>query len=100
MYPTENKVYVPTFPDTPRDVTIEEARKGKIVAMSDDGTRATVQVTIGLTVCYCGVTLDSDGKICEFIPRPKGVLKTTAAFTGPPKEQGSYNPEPVEKPPE
>lgn len=97
MYPTHNKVYNPTFLNEERDLTIEEVRaNSKIVAVSDDNQRATVQVTIGSTVCYCGVTLDSEGKICEFIPTPKN----TFYKVNPAKEQGSYNPKPVEKPPE
>lgn len=72
MYPTNNKIYVPNVDLKERELTIEEVRQyGKVVALSDDGTRATVQVTIGLTVVYCGVIVVDDGTIKEFIPRPK-----------------------------
>lgn len=73
MYPTKNNVYVPSFRHEPRPITIEEVRQhGRIVALSDDETRATVEVTIpgSLVVSYCGVTLNSDGTIEDFIPRP------------------------------
>lgn len=74
MYPTNNKIYVPSVDVKERELTIEEVRQnGKVVALSDDGTRATVQVTVGLTVCYCGVIMADDGTIKEFIPRPKRV---------------------------
>lgn len=94
MHATNNRIYVPNVDVKERDLTIEEVRElGKIVAVSDDGKRATVQVTVvtkgeysvmtqkhtwetikpveNVTVCYCGVTLDSDGKISEFIKESK-----------------------------
>lgn len=73
MYPTENTVVVPEFGDKPRPITIEEVRKyGRIVALSDDNTRATVEVKIpgSPVVLYCGVLLNEDCTIREFIPRP------------------------------
>lgn len=73
MYPTTNKIFAPQTANEERDLTIEEVRQyGQVVALSEDGTKATVQVKIGLTVCYCGVIMDGD-LIKEFIPRPKTV---------------------------
>lgn len=74
MYPTDNKVpYTVNLINNQvvhRDITIEELReKGDIVVISDDGLRATVKFTHGLTVAYCGVTLDKDGKIEDYIKR-------------------------------
>jgi hypothetical protein len=73
MFATSNNIYIPSDPvnDT-HPLTIEEVREhGKIVSLSEDETRATIQVTIDKAVCYCGVTLDKEGKIEGFIERTK-----------------------------
>lgn len=88
MYPTDNKVYVPDFPDKPRDVTIEEARAGRVVALSEDGSRATVEVKIGTAICYCGVIMNPDGTVKDFVPRVNRDSKVSPA----PDQQGSFNP--------
>jgi len=75
MYPTENKVYVPSLTDEKRKVTLDEAKTGRIVALSEDGTKATVEVKIGTQIVYCGVTVDENQKVIDFIPRPKGTIK-------------------------
>lgn len=68
-YSNENNVYIPRFDmPQPKSYTIEEVReKGVIVYVSEDGSRATVQMTDGLTVSFCGVTLSPEGKILDFI---------------------------------
>lgn len=83
MYPTENNVYIPSLPDNQRPITIEEARSGRIVALSDDCSRATVEVKVGLTVSYCGCMVDPEsGKILEFIPRPVNKFKSIGYAIG------------------
>lgn len=69
MHATNNKYYT----QVEHDVAIEEARKGRIVTISTDGKRATVEVkyggNIGGIVVYCGVHLDKEGKVTEFITK-------------------------------
>lgn len=73
MYPTENQVVVPEFGNKPRPITIDEVRQyGRVVTLSDDETRATVEVKVpgSLVVSYCGCLMNSDGTVRSFIPRP------------------------------
>lgn len=82
MYPTTNEVYVPSFTDEKRKVTLDEAKTGRIVAISDDNTRATVEVKIGTQIVYCGVLLNEDGTIKDFIPRPINTFKSVGYAVG------------------
>lgn len=68
MFPNENNTYIPQVAlPQPKSHTIEEVReKGVIVYRSEDGKRATVQITDGMIVSFCGVTLAPDGSILDF----------------------------------
>lgn len=81
MYPTTNTVVIPKFGDQPRPITIEEVRQyGRVVTLSEDGTRAAVEVKIpdSYVISYCGVTLNEDGTVKDFIPRVNGYAKYAA----------------------
>lgn len=82
MFPGKD-TYVPQFTkDQPPPLTIEDVRaRGVIVATSDDGTRATVELRDGAGVSLVGVLLNPDGSIRDFVPRPVGVNRFAGTFT-------------------
>ena len=70
--PGKENLYVaaPSF-DMPAAPSIEYVREyGQVCSVSEDGTLATVGVKYGLVVSYCAVTLNPDGTIGDFMPRP------------------------------
>ena len=81
MFPDKG-AYVPKFTkDQSPPLTIEDVRsRGIIVATSDDGTRAAVELRDGSGVSFVGVLLNSDGSIRDFVPRPVGASRFAGTF--------------------
>ena len=71
MWPEPGGTYIPADLAAWEPPSIAEVReRGQIVLTNAERTRATVQITSGLVVFYCAVTLNPDGTIGDFVPRP------------------------------
>ncbi len=70
MFPArEGNTYIPDLTSIPPAPTIEEVRRDGVIVMTD-GVTALVQTTKGMAVSFCTVTLNPDGTIADFVPRP------------------------------
>lgn len=70
MYPPTDNVYIPHFPAKPEPITVEILKEKAIVrGISEDGKTGLSEVKIGMSISYCSVALDEDGKITGFVPK-------------------------------
>jgi len=96
----KNNEYIPFAEPVDRvPLTIKDLQeRGTIASVSEDGTRATVQISQGLMVSFVGVSLLPDGTIGDFLRKtlnkyvkvdPSEVKKTNfAALWDAPSTEG------------